>query len=251
MADPVTREFVNADETVGEVDATEMREQTASPPPRPKFLLSTGRRVPGETTDEMAITLDPNRPKWEKQDAESIRAYDAFKTYLNMPKRDRSIQRAANYFYAPYEIEEAARWQHPASQGEARTFQKWSSIYRWIKRCRAYDEEMERRETESRDQQREAMKKRHIDISTQLQQKVLDRLRTMQTNDLSVSDMKGLLDIAVKMERLALGEPTDTFKQQGDSENPLEYRDAARDEIARRIDSIVERRRAAGVPEDA
>lgn len=222
-----------------------------SPQERPTLTVERGEGE-SEGGNGLAIILDGGRPKWEKQDGETERNYDAFKVYLGMPKRERSLAKAANFYYAPSDMEPASRWANGATIGQYRTFELWSSRFRWVKRALAYDQEQDRKEAEEKETARDEMKKRHISIAKAIQGKVLQRLQTLQVNELSVADMKGLLDIAVKMERLSLGESTETIKQQGDPDNPLELRgDAARDEIARRIDSIIERRREAGVSEVA
>ncbi len=134
--------------------------------------------------------------QWERTSGESAKAYEAFVTYCNAGSR-RTLRACA------------------ASCGVGlRTVEGWSARYGWAARCEAY---AEYQEAESRRQQIEqlaAMNAKHIAIAKTLQAKAIDKLNSLNgATSLSPREALAFLELSVKVERLAIGAPTDVSER--------------------------------------
>jgi hypothetical protein len=137
---------------------------------------------------------------WERQPRERDRAYYAFQCYRDIGPVHRSIRDLA------------------AQLGMSQTqVAGWSSSFRWVERCRAFDEEQERANRRALDESREQMVKRHAAVSTQVLQRITQRLLGDEANGISPLDISLItfadvvrgLDTAVKIERLSRGIPNE------------------------------------------
>lgn len=140
--------------------------------------------------------------QWERKSGESAKSYEAFLTYRNSGPR-RTLRDCA------------------ASCGLGlRTVEGWSTKYGWAARCQAY---ADHQEAESRRQQIEQihqMNIRHIAIAKSLQAKAIDKLNAMSSGaSLSPREALAFLDLAVKVERLACGAPTDVSERRIETEH--------------------------------
>lgn len=96
------------------------------------------------------------------------------------------------------------------------TVEAWSSNFHWQDRLL----DLERQAADQdRGQQLRAlreMNERHAKEGLALQQKAVERLQSLPTDDLSASDAVRALIEGVRLERLARGEPTDRVRQEGE-----------------------------------
>lgn len=136
-----------------------------------------------------------NPAPWEKQEAESAKAYSAFITYRNMPAHERSLKRAVKLLFGR------------DISSKLRMFQTWSAKYRWVFRSQAWDIEVDRLVREKKIKEVEEMNTRHIKIAQAMQQKIIERLRELEAMELTAADLIAWLNAATKIERLARGEP--------------------------------------------
>lgn len=141
---------------------------------------------------------------WERAEKEGTEAWEAFCCY-----RDMGFQRS---------VRKVALELHKSST----LIGGWSSTHGWEARCRAWDEEIDRK---SRDAQAQAivdMRSRHAAIATILQQKAIDRLQKIEISTLTPRDTLSFIVEAVKIERLSRGETTQNvgvrFDQMTDEE---------------------------------
>ena len=125
---------------------------------------------------------------WEKQEFETPRQYAMFCAYRDLgtnrslAKTVKALQKKPSYL---------------------RAMQKYSKDNRWVDRVTAYDlfcDEQNRRECE--DEIKE-MKRRHIREAEKMQEKALKRLEELNVREMGVSDCIKMLDVAVKIERMA------------------------------------------------
>ncbi|MCL6611189.1 MAG: hypothetical protein K6T66_06590 [Peptococcaceae bacterium] len=135
---------------------------------------------------------------WERQPGESSKAYAAFCVYRDLGP-ERSLEKALQNL-----SKKRAKWQ----------LWQWSSKYNWVARCQAYDDYIERRKREEKERAILEMAERHARLAVAFQQKVVERLRELNPAELEPRDLSKWLDIAVKVERLARGEPTEIGKQE-------------------------------------
>jgi hypothetical protein len=129
---------------------------------------------------------------WDRQEDEGTKAFEAFKAYRDMgPKR--GIRRV------------------PAVLGRPDTYkpvlERWSVKYGWVKRAQAWDDFQDKVAQEAALTQIEEMRKRHIQQSVALQTKALQRLQSLDPRELSASNVLGFIAEAIKIERMARGEP--------------------------------------------
>ena len=135
---------------------------------------------------------------WEKQDDEVDEAFAAFKIHLDQGS-DRTTPKTAKL----------------AGQ-KISLIQKWAWQWSWKKRITAWERYEWQQLRKIRLEEVLAMRKRHADIAKSMLDKVAARLAT-KIQDVSENDFAKLtapqlaqwVDVAAKLERLSLGEPTE------------------------------------------
>ena len=130
---------------------------------------------------------------WERLPGESSKAYEAFCIYRDLGV-DRSIEKTAKSRLKP---------------GSFSWLRNWSSKYNWVERARAYDDYLEREKRKEQEKAILEMVERHTKEAMALQQKALERLKSLDPNELSTRDVLNYLMEAMKLERLSRGEPTE------------------------------------------
>src|ERR1017187_2409163 len=135
---------------------------------------------------------------WARQAAESSKAYAHFCLYRDMGQ-ERSLRKLAR--------EDKCR----AKVGQ---LERWSSKWRWVERCQQYDDYTERQLRLQQEKERLEMHKRHAKMGMLAQtlavrklEKVVNKIEQNE-DTLSPADAARILDIGVKVERLARGEST-------------------------------------------
>jgi hypothetical protein len=148
------------------------------------------------------------RLEWEKAPNETGPAFAAFVAYRDLGVR-RSIKKAVPLVYP----EEAL----PITEDNAkvRTMKKWSSANSWVARANAFDEFVEQETRLDQQESVREMRRRHATVANMAVAKAAERLRTMSPSEMSVSDATRLLDLAVKVERVARGEPNEIRQVSG------------------------------------
>lgn len=130
---------------------------------------------------------------WERLPGESSKAYEAFCIYRDLGV-DRSIEKTAKSRLKP---------------GSYSWLRNWSSKYNWVERARAYDDYLEREKRKEQEKAILEMVERHTKEAMALQQKALERLKSLDPNELSTRDILSYLMEAIKLERLSRGEPNE------------------------------------------
>lgn len=153
---------------------------------------------------------------WEVQPSETERAYNAFCVYRDLGPRRTLVKTARIY----YDLGENA--DVPGTSPKLRQIKTWSATYGWVGRAHAWDIHVDE---EARLDQIEAvkeMRKRHAAVANMTLGKAAERLRTAPTETLSIADAARLLDLAVKVERMARGEPDRVSQVQGPDGSPIQ-----------------------------
>jgi len=136
---------------------------------------------------------------WEKLADESPKAYKLFLNYLGMGCI-RSIAKV--------------RQDIGKKPGYDRQLEKYSARYHWVKRAELFDKDIEKDTLEELCKKNIEMNLRHIESSMLMQQKSLERFRTLDLSSVSPSDAVKMFEAAVKLERIARGAPSDTIRQE-------------------------------------
>lgn len=155
---------------------------------------------------------EPSPAPWEQQPEETRRAYTAFCVFRDLGPR-RTLAAAA-----------AAYYQRTADSLE-RQVDKWSSAFRWVERAAAWDRHLDAEGRAAQEAARKEMAERHVREARGLQAKALERLRALRPEELSPADVLRYFVEAVKLERLALGEPDTVQRQEltGKGGSPLHF----------------------------
>jgi hypothetical protein len=126
---------------------------------------------------------------WERQPGESARAFEAFTLYRDAgPERSqRAVARRLGKSGA--------------------LIGRWSSAHRWVLRADAWDTEQDRQWRAQMTARRRRAVDRHVRTAELAQSKVAQRLIDLDPAELTVTELTRLLDVTVRIERDALGEP--------------------------------------------
>ena len=102
---------------------------------------------------------------WERQEGESVKAFEAFTVYLEMGD-ERSIREVAQRL------------------AKSRTLiGRWSVTYQWVERVAAFDADVQRKAHAKAVKKRRNMVDRHISIALKMQEKALMALEQMDPAD--------------------------------------------------------------------
>jgi len=153
-----------------------------------------------------------DRQPWERVSHESSKAYMHFSLYMSMGVT-RSLRKLA----------EDTRCISKVAQ-----LRRWSVRHGWVQRTQEYDAYQEQLLRLEQEKERRQMAKRHASIAVLGQnlvvsslQRTVEELTQNPEKKLSIRDVTHLLDIAVKVERLARGEPTEISELEGSAARPL------------------------------
>lgn len=128
---------------------------------------------------------------WDKRKGETAPAFEAFVLYRDMgPKR--SLEKAASRVGKTKQM-----------------LGRWSSEHDWQDRTAAWDEYLDRRVQEDNAHEHLEMNRRHGQLARMLQGKVVERLQGIDVDAIKPADLARIVDVAVRIERLAAGAATD------------------------------------------
>src|SRR2546427_6116994 len=149
--------------------------------------------------------------EWDRQPGESSKAYAHFCLYRDMGQ-ERSLRKVAGDAKCISKVAQLRRW---------------SPKWRWVERCQKYDEHLLLQDRLRQEKERKDMTTRHAKIAVLGQNLVVKGIEKLVADveqgkrDLSASDASRLLDVAVKIERLSRGEPTEISELGGSDEHPV------------------------------
>lgn len=120
---------------------------------------------------------------WERQEGESVKAFEAFTIYLEMG--DERSQQAVSRKLAK----------------SRQLISRWSATYRWVERVAAYEADVQRKAHAAAVKKAQKMSERHISIALKLQDKALAALKEMKPQDIDPRVLVTMLREATKLER--------------------------------------------------
>ena len=156
---------------------------------------------------------------WERQEGESVKAYEAFQCYLNLGE---------------------TRSQRLVSEQLSKSRQlisRWSANYQWVERVAAYENDLQRQAHAEAVKKARQMADRHISIAMKMQQKALQALK-----DIDPKNLVAFIREATKLER---ENRTEIVKDT----NPDTGAEAASSSLADVISEAWERRRQQNEPD--
>ncbi|HET6495906.1 MAG TPA: hypothetical protein VFH61_11150 [Thermoleophilia bacterium] len=158
---------------------------------------------------------------WAQQDHETRPAYHAFCHYRDLGE-DRSIQAAWDQHAKDCETRSA----HPSPRVPGR-WSQWSSDHTWLQRVMAFDREIDEQLERKLMRQRLDMAERQAKLGRAMQAKAAVFLTNHEPENSSAAVR--MADSGAKIERLALGEPTDNVDQSGTVKIVVEYGESGDD----------------------
>src|ERR1035441_5554154 len=139
---------------------------------------------------------------WDRLTGESSKAYAPFCLYRDM-NQGRSLRKLAG---------------DAKTTSKLRQLQHWSSRWKWVERCQKYDDYLEHQDRFQQEKERREMHKRHAKMGMLAQTFAVRKLEKMASRieqdeeRVSPGEVARILDIGVKVERLARGESTDSHE---------------------------------------
>jgi hypothetical protein len=146
---------------------------------------------------------------WKRMPGESTKAYAAFCTYRDKGP-ERSISKAHELMTG--ERANIGRWE------------LWSGRFDWVRRAAAYDDHLDGIARRAMEAKRARIAERQASLAEAMLARLACRLESLDLEQLSPSDCARWLDVATKVQRLVLGEPTEIGKQEILLPNILELR---------------------------
>lgn len=101
------------------------------------------------------------------------------------------------------------------------TLDAWSSSFFWQDRLRDLEREAAKRDGEEQVKALHDMNERHIREGMALQQKGVERLKTLDEDEMNASDAIRSVIEGVKLERLSRGAPTERIAREGAEDDRL------------------------------
>lgn len=120
---------------------------------------------------------------WERQPGEGEKAYQAFKTYLDMGA-ERSVRKVAQTLNKSLTL-----------------IGRWSSTHSWPKRARDYDNSITQAELKAHKQVVANMRKRQLGVAIAVQKKAYEALEKLDAADIPPKDILRFLIDGAKWER--------------------------------------------------
>jgi hypothetical protein len=163
----------------------------------------------------------PKRDPWNKRGDESAKAFEAFNLYLELGAQ-RTVVKVS---------EKCGK--------HVSMLYRWSRRYQWDARCDAWEDFQDAEWVKERQRSIREACRRHTLIAKSMTGKVTGRLKKIDPEELSPSDLARWLDTAVKIERQALGLSTGSHELTGKDGSAVEIMHEAKQRLAGLLGSLV------------
>lgn len=132
---------------------------------------------------------------WERQPGEGQRAFAAFELYRDLGD-ERSLHKVAKQL----------------TKSDA-LIRRWSARWNWVERVTAWDDELARQRVAAKIKAAREMNEQQDKVGVLLIQRGTEILDSLDPEDGAYSDVVKLVELGVKLRRLAHGEPTEIEEQ--------------------------------------
>ncbi len=127
---------------------------------------------------------------WDKREDESARAYEWFCRYRDM---------------GPGRSHEKLNQKYSEGISKKSLTLRWSSKYAWVERAEAYDAHIESIKRETNEDRAKKTAEEHIGVADKVMEFALRKLSLLENMEVKPNEVKGLIELAVKIKRDALG----------------------------------------------
>jgi hypothetical protein len=159
---------------------------------------------------------------YDRLDAESDPAWEAFSLYRELPPRDRSQAEVAKRLRKSKQL-----------------IGRWASRYAWLIRAAAYDRHMDHLWQQEVVHRRRTIAERDLGVAGLMLNKVVQRLQSIDANTLTARDLATWVTVATQVARLALGEPTSTIQVSGKEGAPVDIEALTPEERRARLKDLI------------
>lgn len=120
---------------------------------------------------------------WERQKGESAQAFEAFFLYLEMGA-SRSLRAVSQEL------------------GKSKTLiDRWSRTYKWVERCRAWDNHLQYEAKKAAITEVRNMTKRHVTMAKQIQNAAMRALKELGSDMVNPKNFAAIVKLATELER--------------------------------------------------
>lgn len=164
------------------------------------------------------LVAQPDRDPWEKQKGETAKAFHAFALHRDSGPTRTLVKTATLYGETLGPSRGVGKDRKGGEPVHVSQIQKWARQYEWHDRCEAYDLYTDRRRREQEETRREQVLAQHLFAGQLLVQASIQRLQgskevgKLDANRMDWGDVPRALEVGVRTQRLAMGEPTDFVK---------------------------------------
>lgn len=178
------------------------------------------------------VTTEANAP-WDRQPDESGPAWQAFAIFRDLPPGRRSQA-------------EVARELHKSKT----LIGRWCARYAWHLRATAHDRDLDQQWMAQTAHLRREAAERDNRLAAVMLSKVVQRLQSIDPEKLSARDCATWVDVATKVSRLALGDPTERVEHSGPGGGSIPVESLTPEERRARLEQLVKegQRRLSLVP---
>jgi hypothetical protein len=176
---------------------------------------------------------------WEQLDGESPQAYSAFRQYIDLHPKERSLFAVTEIIWPKRLTEPMRRKRKPH-----RTIETWSSRYEWVRRAKEYDAYLARVAVMDNTVKMREMADRQATLAMAIQDKLITYVNEhMNPEELSPNVVARLLDVSSGLE-LRARDLLITVKEPGTAEDVERLEEMSVVEAAMRIASLFQGARA-------
>lgn len=148
-----------------------------------------------------------NPQPWERQEKETVKAFEAFCVYRDLGK-ERSQEKTASQL-----------------SKSRQQIGKWSRLNNWVQRVEAWEEEQDRILRKELTKDIGKMRKRHIDVAQAMLIKAARALQRIPDDEVKASDISRMVETASKLERLSRGDTSEVVEERdgGQAVDPVQF----------------------------
>lgn len=128
--------------------------------------------------------------EWQRYPNESVEAYDAFYAYL-------MLGNGRSYLKTAEKVEKSLQ-----------QVTRWGRLYRWTRRAYLWDVEQDEIRFHAHRDELQKMARRHADVAAFMNQKIIQRLKTMDIDEMKPAELVAWFRTLVQVERQARGAQT-------------------------------------------
>lgn len=138
---------------------------------------------------------EEERKPWEQLPKETTEAYEAFREYRDMGA-ERSVAKVGEKLGKNNSL-----------------MQRWSSKHDWVKRAKAWDDEIEREASKNLLKEIAKMRARQRKQALKMQLKGLELMKDIKSGDAKLSEIVSLMKLGMEQERICMGDVGEVIEE--------------------------------------